>query len=62
MSKDIKKSLSYNQVTKGLQNEAVKLKSITLSDRQVCDLELILNGAFSPIKGFMNKQDYDFIL
>jgi len=62
MSKDIKKSLSYNQVTKGLQNEAVKLKSITLSDRQVCDLELILNGAFSPIKGFMNKQDYDSVL
>ena len=62
MSKDLKKSLSYNQVTKDFQEEAIKLNSITLSDRQVCDLELILNGAFSPLKGFMNKKDYDSVL
>jgi len=62
MSKDLKKSLSYNQVTKEFQEEAIKLNSLTLSDRQVCDLELILNGAFSPLKGFMNKKDYDSVL
>ena len=50
MTKNIKKSLSYKQVIKGLQDEAVKLNSITLSTRQVCDLELILNGSFNPIK------------
>ena len=62
MSKDLKKSLSYNQVTKDFKEEAIKLNSITLSDRQVSDLELILNGAFSPLNGFMNKKDYDSIL
>ena len=62
MTKNIKKSLSYKQVIKGLQDEAVKLNSITLSTRQVCDLELILNGSFNPIKGFMNKNDYESVL
>ena len=27
--------------------------------RQLCDLELILNGGFSPLEGFMNQTDYD---
>ena len=62
MTKNIKKSLSYKQVIKGLKDEAVKLNSITLSTRQVCDLELILNGSFNPIKGFMNKNDYESVL
>lgn len=30
----------------------------TLFQRQLCDLELILNGGFSPIEGFMNGEDY----
>ena len=29
-----------------------------LTDRQLCDLELILNGAFAPLKGFMSSVDY----
>jgi ATP sulfurylase len=27
--------------------------------RQLCDLELIINGGFSPLEGFMNQADYD---
>jgi sulfate adenylyltransferase len=30
-----------------------------LTDRQLCDLELILNGGFSPLTGFMTRQDYE---
>ena len=30
------------------KNDAVNYNSWTLTDRQLCDLELILNGAFSP--------------
>ncbi len=30
-----------------------------LTPRQVCDLELLLNGGFSPLTGFMNKADYE---
>ena len=30
---------------------------ISLNKRQLCDLELILNGGFSPLRGFMNQTD-----
>ncbi len=30
-----------------------------LTPRQLCDLELILNGGFSPLIGFMTRDDYD---
>ena len=30
-----------------------------LTSRQVCDLELLMNGGFSPLRGFMNKADYE---
>lgn len=26
--------------------------------RQLCDLELIMNGGFSPLESFMNEADY----
>lgn len=34
-----------------LAAEAETLPAITLSERQLCDLELILSGGFSPIEG-----------
>jgi sulfate adenylyltransferase len=33
-----------------------------LTERQMCDLELLLVGGFSPLRGFMNKDDYDACL
>ena len=30
-----------------------------LTPRQLCDLELLMSGAFSPLTGFMGKADYD---
>ncbi len=41
---------------------AKKLISFTLSEREVCDLEMIAIGAMSPLEGFMTKADYDFCL
>ncbi|KAK6909460.1 sulfate adenylyltransferase [Kwoniella mangroviensis CBS 8886] len=41
-----------------LQEEARNLGDIFLTERQLCDLELILNGGFSPLEGFMNERDY----
>lgn len=31
--------------------EAEKLPAILLTERQLCDLELIINGGFSPLEG-----------
>ncbi|MDJ0701041.1 MAG: bifunctional sulfate adenylyltransferase/adenylylsulfate kinase [Woeseiaceae bacterium] len=33
-----------------------------LSERQLCDIELLLNGAFSPLEGFLDKADYDAVV
>lgn len=41
-----------------LLSESNTLPDIRLTERQLCDLELILNGGFSPLTGFMNEQDY----
>jgi sulfate adenylyltransferase len=35
---------------------------IILNDRQLCDLELLSTGAFSPLKGFMTRSDYESVL
>ena len=45
-----------------LYNEAEKLPAIVLTERQLCDLELILNGGFSPLEGFLSQKDYDGVV
>ena len=32
---------------------------LILKPRQLSDIELLLNGALSPLEGFMNKADYE---
>ncbi len=41
---------------------AHELPALTLTRRQLCDLELILNGGFAPLAGFMSKADYESVL
>ena len=45
-----------------VQQEAINLNSVTLTPRQLCDTELLLSGGFSPLCGFLSKQDYDSVL
>lgn len=52
-----------NRVAEGAEREALlqtaaKLQTITLNAREEADLELIANGAFSPLEGFLGEADY----
>jgi sulfate adenylyltransferase len=46
-------------VLKGL---AVHLPSITLNDHQLCDIELLATGAFSPLNRYMDQVTYEAVL
>ncbi|MEO0424941.1 MAG: bifunctional sulfate adenylyltransferase/adenylylsulfate kinase [Pseudomonadota bacterium] len=41
---------------------ALDYPSWDLTQRQLCDIELLLNGAFSPLEGFLGQADYDRVV
>lgn len=45
-----------------LLQEAQGLRSLTLSERQLSDVEMLATGAFSPLEGFMNRDDHRSVL
>ncbi|MEC9435677.1 MAG: bifunctional sulfate adenylyltransferase/adenylylsulfate kinase [Pseudomonadota bacterium] len=53
--------VSYDSAAK-LKVEAAELPSWDLTERQVCDLELLMNGGFNPLKGFLTEADYDGVV
>jgi sulfate adenylyltransferase len=44
-----------------LKQAATQLPAWDLTPRQLCDLEMLLNGAFSPLQGFMARADYESV-
>jgi sulfate adenylyltransferase len=44
-----------------IKTESRDWPSWDLTPRQLCDLELVLNGAFSPLGGFMGRADYESV-
>ena len=52
--------VSYESAQK-MKLEAADLVSHDLSPRQICDLELLMNGGFSPLSGFLGKADFDSV-
>ena len=40
----------------------ISVKEWALSPRQLCDVELILNGGFYPLTGFLGEADYISVL
>ncbi|WP_281983603.1 bifunctional sulfate adenylyltransferase/adenylylsulfate kinase [Thalassorhabdomicrobium marinisediminis] len=53
--------VSYDSAQK-LKVEAGELVSHDLTPRQICDLELLMNGGFNPLKGFLSEEDYNGVL
>ena len=45
-----------------LRLEAANLVSHDLTPRQICDLELLMNGGFNPLKGFLGEDDYNSVV
>jgi len=45
-----------------LKNLALGYSAIELNNRQLCDLELLLNRAFYPLTGYLNRDDYESVL
>ena len=56
------KLLVNKDIKKKIQKESLSLKSLTLNDRQICDIEMLLNGGFSPLRGFLGQSDYDSVV
>ncbi len=53
--------VSYESAQK-LKVEAADLVSWDLTPRQICDLELLMNGGFNPLKGFLTEADYNGVV
>lgn len=60
-----RKPLSQKAITASIDEYKYlshELAAWTLSQRQLCDLELILNGGFAPLTTFLSQKDYDSVL
>lgn len=53
--------VSYDSAQK-LKLQAAELISWDLSPRQICDIELLMNGGFSPLAGFLSEADYHSVV
>ena len=55
-------ALVDSERAEALKTESIDFASITLSLRQLCDLELMANGGFSPVRGFLDEKDTASVL
>ena len=53
--------VTHDSVQK-VKMEAAALTSWDLTQRQICDLELLMNGGFSPLTGFLTESDYNSVV
>jgi len=58
---EIKPLLASKERIVDLKAASASYPSWDLTDRQVCDLELLSNGGFTPLEGFMTRADYESV-
>jgi sulfate adenylyltransferase len=54
-----------NLMVPAAEQQAVRASAsrmLECSDRQACDVELLVVGGFSPLRGFMHQQDYEAVV
>ena len=54
--------LASPEETEELKARAGRLPSVQMSERSICDLELLATGAFSPLDRFMSAEDHRRVL
>ena len=56
-------NLMVDEDRAGLLKEiTMNLPDVNLSERNMCDLEVLATGGFSPLEGFMVRADYEAVL
>lgn len=58
----IKRYYIFQLISIFFVNLYINANYLVLTTRQLCDLELILNNGFAPLKTFMNQKDYESVI
>lgn len=61
-SGSLKELIVSEEETHSLLEKLQEVPSLTLSPYQQCDLELLINGACSPLSAYMNQKDYNSVI
>jgi sulfate adenylyltransferase len=59
---DLVRLVAGPEQAQALKQEALGLDSVDLTWKQMCELELLLNGALSPLSGYMGKAELASVL
>ncbi|MFC1589240.1 bifunctional sulfate adenylyltransferase/adenylylsulfate kinase [Pseudomonadota bacterium] len=59
---ELKNLLLSDEKADLLKIESERFPTIVLSQRQQCDLEMLMNGALSPLTGFMTEDMYNTVI